>query len=472
MNNPLIVQRDDIDKIPPTAKDSPPWPTPATRPRQDWRVVAVLCGSALASILILWMLAGADIHRWMSFGWGGMALKWALGGAAAIILLRQIRALLIVEQPGGYRLLLWQIARADGPAVLDGIIDVQRTYAGTPFRNVAAYTLSSSGQPALPQLPGPATPLLPALGLGLVPEADWLGWTDQLPHVLCAGRTDAGKTTLAEAIIARRANAGDRLVILDPHYQAGKWLGLPAIGGGEDYAAIYAAFGELMRESAQRYQQFGAGQPTEAFQRLTVIVDEVPAIIQEAVINGKIINQRRYAAWLAFASKLGSTARKVRISVILLSQSHLIRDIYISSAMRENFSRIALGDKAAELLREEPDSKRRGMLLDLLRGRRYPAAMEYRGDWYALRNDDIPQLARLAIARPEAWQAAATPAAKSPLDSLRAVAQAHPDKRAAIVRQMARRGGYTRSQMQYASMLRMDAVCQFASEAETEISPG
>ena len=36
--------------------------------------------------------------------------------------------------------------------------------------------------------------------------------------------------------------AGDLVLVIDPHYQAGKWLGATAIGGGRDYAACYQTF--------------------------------------------------------------------------------------------------------------------------------------------------------------------------------------------------------------------------------------
>lgn len=256
----------------------------------------------------------------------------------------------------------------------------------------------AAGKLAEPALATPATP-----APGLTPEADWFPWLDTLPHMLISGRTDAGKTTLAEAIIAHRVNAGDLIHIIDPHYQPGKWCGVDAIGGGRNYDAVFASLDALRAELDARYEQFNAGKSTSEFQRLTVVVDEVPAIISRAVVNGKIIDKRLYERWLLFATGLGSEARKVRLSVVLLSQSHLVRDIYISSAMRENFTRLALGETAADLLREEIDHTKRQALIGLLAGRRYPAAMEYRGALYALRNDEVPALARTMRAQPQPW---------------------------------------------------------------------
>ncbi len=243
---------------------------------------------------------------------------------------------------------------------------------------------------AITHLPAPQIAALPdATPITLRSESEWLAWTDLTPHLMVAGRTESGKTTTVEAILARRILAGDLILVVDPHYQAGKWLGARAIGGGRDYSACYQVFDAARALLDRRYTAFNAGTRTEDFRRITLVVDEVPAIIAYAQQSKAL-----YERWLLFATSLGSEARKVRISVILSTQTPLVRDIGISSAMRENFARIALGDTAADLLRDEPSAARKQALLDLLRGRRFPAAMEYRTNWYALRNDDLPDLTR------------------------------------------------------------------------------
>lgn len=215
----------------------------------------------------------------------------------------------------------------------------------------------------------------------LVPDSEWLSWIDRTPHLLIAGRTNAGKTTLATAVLAQRSR--EQLCILDPHDQPGKWFGGKAIGGGRDYDAVYAALAGVLSEMDARYSAYNQG--AVDFDRLTVLIDEVPAIVL-----------RDKASWARFASQLGSEARKVSMSMVLLTQSPLVRDIEISSVMRENFTRIALGDQAARLLSDESDGKRKAALLELLRGQQHPAAMEYQGEVHLLDTSGVPALARQA----------------------------------------------------------------------------
>lgn len=255
--------------------------------------------------------------------------------------------------------------------------------ASRPMPNVTSYHQST-------RVDGGTSPaVLDDKAPALCHESEWLTWTDSAPHLMVAGRTDSGKTTTVEAILARRVVKGDLVLVIDPHFQDGKWLGAYTVGGGRDYAACYDTFDAARRLLDRRYTSYNAGTRTEDFRRVTIVVDEVPAIIAHGQMD-----KATYERWLLFATSLGSEARKVRVSVVLVTQSQLVRDIGISSAMRDNYARIALGDTAADLLREDPMPARRAALLELLRGRPYPAAMEYRNSWHALRNDDLPDLAR------------------------------------------------------------------------------
>lgn len=226
---------------------------------------------------------------------------------------------------------------------------------------------------------------------GGVPSADWLKWIDATPHLMIAGRTNAGKTTLASAILAERIQAGDEILVIDPHDQPDKWFGVQAIGGGRQYGEILAMLDQVVGEMDARYQAYNEGTPTSAFTRLTVLVDEVPAIM-DACLNEKrrIIDAR----WSNFARQLGSEARKVRISVVLLTQSALVQDIGVNTAMRKNFSRIALGDETRQLLSEVTSSERRKTLEELIRGQSHPAVMEYKSEIHVLNTGDVPILAQ------------------------------------------------------------------------------
>jgi len=150
------------------------------------------------------------------------------------------------------------------------------------------------------------------------------------------------------------------------------------------------ALAGVLTEMDSRYDAYNHGQ--SYFDRLSVLIDEVPAIVL-----------RDKAQWAAFASQLGSEARKVNMSMLLLTQSPLVRDIEISSVMRENFTRIALGDQASVLIeKEESNTKRKTALLEQLRGQEHPAAMEYRGEVHLLDTTNVPGLAKTAK-RAQLW---------------------------------------------------------------------
>lgn len=249
-------------------------------------------------------------------------------------------------------------------------------------------TLSGDGQTSISTSIAPMLDSGDAQPTGLIADSEWMQWIDRTPHLLLSARTNAGKTTLATAILAARA--GEQLLILDPHDQPDKWFGLKAIGGGRNFDAILAALAGVLEELDRRYEEYNAGKKTEDFDRLTVLIDETPALVAHTMDGQRTIDTR----WKRFAKQLGSEARKVRISAILLTQSPLVQDIQISTYMRENFTRIALGDQVAALLSEEKDTARRQTLADLLRGREYAAAMEYKNEIHVLNVEGVRELAR------------------------------------------------------------------------------
>lgn len=220
----------------------------------------------------------------------------------------------------------------------------------------------------------------------LVSDQLWLNWIRELPHLMLAGKTNAGKTTLIKAIIAHHLNYNDQVVFLDPHDQPGKWFGVKAIGGGRDFDAILDCLSAIMAEMDSRYIDFNEGKKTEQFTWLRVVIDEVPALVAYAA-------EHRDKRWRQLASKLGSEARKVRISVALLTQSHLVENIGINSVLRENFSVIGLGDRASALLGSELDKDIRRDLASTLKGIQYPATIEYRNQVHILDTSNVDQLA-------------------------------------------------------------------------------
>ena len=270
--------------------------------------------------------------------------------------------------------------------------------AMAPFKiypsGLDALSISNAATPAAPaQIT--AAPDAPAL----VPDSEWLTWLAEQPHTMIAGGTGTGKTTLARVSMMERLQLGYAGIVIDP--KGKEWFGLPVIGGGRKFAEMLATLDSIRAEMDERFRAYGEGE--RSFQSIAVLVDEVPDIM-DACLNDtrKLIDGR----WSRFARQLGSLAREIGISVQLMTQSPLVEDIGMNSAMRKNFSRIALGDEAPLLIREERDSKRRAALQDLLRGQQYPAAMMRQGQVHLLDTSNVLNLAARKISQPLAWSPA------------------------------------------------------------------
>lgn len=400
-------QIDNVDTLPPGSGsvDPAPWPVRTPHASTHWLLAGVVGLFLLLMTPLCYWLFASDVRYWYRYGGGDSIVNAVLtigGGLAALFLVRKI----VLVDAAAPQVALW---RLNAQETVNRALDVQLSYAENTGRNTRAMTYaptyhhqvesSTAEQLALPA---------PEDLIALTPDSDWLRWVDRAPHLILAGRTGAGKTTMANAILAERITAGDQLLICDPHWQPGKWFDLPAIASVE---AILETLPSIISEMDARYTAYKAGRATEEFDRLTVLIDEVPAIVDrcfELTASGKpkVIDWR----WPRFARKLGSEARAVRISVMLLSQSTLVQDLMINVQMRRNFTRIGLGDQARPLLNEEPQSKRRQQLLDLLRGQQYPAAMEHHGDYHLLDTSNVQVLSERSVrslARPwDATQAA------------------------------------------------------------------
>jgi hypothetical protein len=386
---------------------------PDRRGRLDSRSALLLAGLAA--------LVTVALGAWLYGEWQRLDADLpAVTGAVRIALLVGLPLMAVVGAGG------WLYARAQQARIVrlenDHPISVEAALTGqlaagalAAHYQTQAVWAANSGLRSLNQLDmsgakptdakASAPAQLQAPAVDLVPDGEWLQWIDRTPHLLIAGRTNAGKTTLATAVLAQRAS--EQLCVLDPHDQPAKWFGGSAIGGGRDYDAVYDALAGVLAEMDARYAAYNRG--AVDFDRLTVLIDEVPAIVL-----------RDKAAWARFASQLGSEARKVSMSMVLLTQSPLVRDIEISSVMRENFTRIALGDQAARLLGDESDARRRQALQELLRGQQHPAAMEYQGEVHLLDTSNVPALARQA-GRARLW---APPQAPAQLDASSATRKA------------------------------------------------
>lgn len=202
------------------------------------------------------------------------------------------------------------------------------------------------------------------------PMADWMAWVDDQPHTLLGGKTRAGKTWLATALLERRIDSGCDIFIIDPH--SSDWMGLPTAGGSgipERKAAIKAVLSEYLRRMGLREEhkrRTGRELPHDFFDPLVVMIDESNAMLEELA-----------AEWRTVLKQVASGSRKVGITLLLLAQSPLVEDLGISGAMRENFSRIALDDRTVQaLIDSERDKARKAALQAAFKTMDRPAAAQ------------------------------------------------------------------------------------------------
>ncbi len=297
-------------------------------------------------------------------------------------------------------------------AALEEAVAPYRVYRGVESVSVAG----AAGAVAQPARSEESVPVEP-------PDL-WLPAVLNEAHLMLAGRTSCGKTTTAEALLAHVIDAGDAVMVIDPHWHPGKWHNVEAIGAGRDYEAIRRTLKSLEREMTARFQRLANGEPVG--EAVTVVIDEAPAIAGELASD-----------WKALATRLGSEARKARIRLILLTQSPLVEDLGVNSVMRRNFTIVGLDMESIRLMLRGADGATRQAILARLEGERYPALREAQGVFRVLDRRGIDRIApRL---EPRVWRLPAPESAENE--------DAQTNKQASIA-QLAHlvRKGYTRDQ--------------------------
>ncbi len=402
-----VLIHDSADKTPPPTPGRHPltpisgadWhPRGGVRlPPQAWLILTVLCVGIVA--WLLWRLDTA-LRDFLSRYWWlgeGLLLTVTLVLTGAIV-----AALVGGVQWGRVQLAQRRVVRTRHGALADVItvIGVTQEQAEAPQialeTNAAPYrlhpTLSTLSVPkaeAAPSAPKALTVSEDAPAIDLVPESAWLPWLDEAPHLLIAGSTGSGKTTLAHVALST-LSTGASGVVIDP--KGKPWGGLPVHGGGRNFAAALDALDGIRSELEARYTAYADGE--RSFAPLIVIVDEVPDIVQHCA---GLSRSDRDPRWALFARSLGSLAREVAIRVILLTQSPNVEDIGLNGGMRGNYTRIALAEKIPLLLNEDVDSARREALRRLYRGLAHPAALLRRGAVHLLDTRRVPTLAEQPI---------------------------------------------------------------------------
>jgi hypothetical protein len=154
------------------------------------------------------------------------------------------------------------------------------------------------------------------------------------PSVLVYGAPGSGKSTFAADEVAKRKQAGHRVIVLDPHAAYGAWDGCEVIGGGMDYAAIDAKLAWFASEVGKRYKIVQT-QPNPTFQPLTFVCDEftrwgskcansaeffeqLVTDIRKVEMFGLIISHTRTLAGLANAKGFASLRDEALLEVEIL----------------------------------------------------------------------------------------------------------------------------------------------------------
>lgn len=377
------IQIDNVDRLPQGSggqHDVAPWVQ--AKARLDWRATAVLCAFALLALLILYWLFGRDVVAWVRYGEGYTFIWWLLFIGVLYVLLMALRRVVLVEQRG-YQVPIWN---AHTPQAIDSLIGVDLAYANRKLPNALQVTYSPTEQAALPDFGEdvPEAEIVPELAAVIpLPPNEWLPWFDARPHGLLAAETGGGKSTLFKLIAKSRIERGELLFLLDPH--SSDWFGLPAIGGGEDWEAVWCGMQVVINEYQARLQArdeylrlHNKEKPVSDFTRITVLLDEANTACAKLSVGTKRGERSR---WEQFAEALGSGARKVNLSIECLAQSPNVDDLDLSRPMLNNFTRICLDAYTAQILINHSldTNERKQELRKALQGQEYPAVTTIKG---------------------------------------------------------------------------------------------
>lgn len=384
MNKNITI--DSLDTPNPRADHDGPWriaPRPA--PRLTWDVIVARWGMGILAAGAAWWVAPEWAHSYVTAAALGLG---TLAGAKH----------LLTDMIGGVAVRTWR-NDVRGSDVVQPLGMAAIEHARRPLPNVSSYSPTLAPAARQPLIEGAVieTPaqLPPPINVGPLPIAEWLTALDAQPHAIFAARTKGGKSTMAKVGLKRRVDRGEDVFVIDPHSNG--WLDLPAVGGGLNWPEIELAmltvlgtYRQRMAEREEYMREHGRELPHDHFPRLTVVFDE-------ANESRSMIEQRhkgRANPWPLFVEVMGSGARKVGISLWLICQSALIKNLGGSTVMRRNFSVFALDHATiVELVEdEEPSKVRREAIVERLGGASFPAATVLNGQAFLLDRAGLDQM--------------------------------------------------------------------------------
>lgn len=400
---PQIRQYDNADALPPyNGGDTAPYEHPRPKARMDWPSVVATWVGGIVLLLVVYWLVGRDVKAWLGTTEGGIFKALV----ALVVCLYIVRRFVLVRQPGGYLVSLQSTMHVSAEKVMLGRLSVEETHAATPGRLLAQQTFSPTYN--APQIAaGDDTVDAEIVStVPMLPPSEWLTWFDTRPHGLLAAETGGGKSTTFKAVVKSRIERGELVFLIDPH--SSDWFGLPSIGGGEDWPAVWAGMQVVIAEYHKRMQERNVylklnnrELPHDHFKRITVLLDEANAACLQ--LSGAKRGEK--SKWDQFALALGSGARKVGISIQLLAQSANVEDLQLSGPMVNNFTRLCLDARSVlYLVRQSGDDpERKRELLEAIRDEPYPAAAMQNGRVVLLDRTGLDQVGTPHNPRASLW---------------------------------------------------------------------
>lgn len=218
----------------------------------------------------------------------------------------------------------------------------------------------------------------------VLPLQTWRDALDESPHLLVYGPSKAGKSTLAQAIVAMFQ--GCEYVVIDPMPNKpgeSKWGGIDFVTldehGNDEYASIKGALAAVQAEDQRRRKAMRV----ETFVPLVVIIDEVLQLV-DALGSTKNAEGKSEPRMAQFIRTMGATARHRNIKIVLLGQGKNLSDLGLpSSTARNNYALIRVARNNATNERS--------------------AYIDAGGNEYAMDIRHVPMLAQSAANRARLW---------------------------------------------------------------------
>lgn len=161
----------------------------------------------------------------------------------------------------------------------------------------------------------------------------WKAAIEEMPHLFIYGPSKAGKSTLAQAVVA---DMEAEYVVIDPlPNKPGerKWGGIDFITlqkGDDEWGAIKTALAAITAEDTRRRQLLDE----ELFKPLVIIVDEVLGLV--ASLGSEKHDGKTEAIMSRFIRLMGYSARHRNIKVILIGQGKNLSDLGLDSGTARN----------------------------------------------------------------------------------------------------------------------------------------